>query len=106
MLGLRHSHSKFDTDFLDFYSRPFKIDTKFLFSSLNLILISCAPSDTRTPTGLDMIFTVFGKDAIAGYRKELNQMHQRHAFEPLNVEDLAQEEKKNAQNAIILLEKK
>ena len=32
---------------------------------------------------------IFGDDAIAGYRKELDQMHQRNAFEPVSVEDLA-----------------
>ena len=49
---------------------------------------------------------VYGKKAIEGYKKELDQMLKRNAFEPMDVKELTSSEKRKAQDAIMLLEKK
>ena len=43
---------------------------------------------------------IYGENPVKGYKKELDQMHRRNAFEPVDVKQLATSKKSKAQSAI------
>ena len=48
----------------------------------------------------------FGEKARQGAMKELDQLHKRNCFSPININTLTPEERKKAQNGIMLVTEK